>query len=832
MDDLLREFVGESLDMMEAVASDLVAWEQNPSDRSGLDQIFRTIHTVKGSSSFFDLPRVTAIAHGAEELLDALRTRKCEPDHTLIASILAAFDRIRQLVNAIANDGAEPVGDDADVIALLLAGVHSSDRGDNQLSVLGGEDLMPLPEQVVGAIADGIATREVPAEWRSVRVPLELLDEVMNGASDLVLARNEVSAALRAEGLDPVNIAPFERLSDLLGSLRGSVSKMRMVPLRQMFAPLPRLVRQLSAELNKQVRLVTDGGEVEIDREVIEALRDPIIHVLRNAIDHGIEPPADRASIGKAATATIRISGRQVGNRIFICIEDDGAGLAEQGLIKRAIAAGHLTAERAARLSSDAINELVFLPGLSTAEAVTGISGRGVGMDVVKANVEKLGGAIRINSSAGAGVSIVFDVPMTLTIISALAIDIAGCEYAVPRSAVEEVLLMSSDSVQRVKSGGAQMVRVRGRLLPLVVIEDLLGIEPAKPSETDDTNDTNDRALVLCRLSGMVSIALEVPDIRDHAELVIKPLPPILLAAGLYNGFSLPDNGRPMLVLDVEGIARRANANCALEDALESQIADAIDDCQAADKWLCFQTIGSANISAVPMASIDRLVDLPASQIHRAGQRLVASIGETLIPIHDDGLIIPSGDSRIRMIILSDGARKMLLPVRNVLEITALKPEMLASVDDDMLIGLTMFDGDIVEMLDVYRLLGQAAGPISAGKLTPALPQRVIWIVEQNGSSWARSFLMPSLAAAGYAVQFTNSAAQVSDPDAIVIIPCDEAHQDVGDIGNVAMLELHRGNKVRTIAAYDRSSLIAALQDDADQNVVAAKPSPRKRKGA
>lgn len=692
MDDLLREFVGETLDMMESVAGDLVVWEADPADRSGLDGIFRTVHTVKGSSSFFDLPRITAVAHAAEELLDALRARRSVPDAAAVAAILAAFERIRQLTQAIAVGGGEPEGDDAALIGEILAHLRGGIG-----SVTGETPAEAAPASAspdpagLGEFADN--TNLVPQSWRSVRLPVALLDELMNGVSDLVLARNEVAAQLRAAGIDPAALSAFERLSATLAQVRSSVGQMRMVPLRHLFAPLPRLVRQLSAELGKDVRLVIDGGEVEIDREVGESLRDPIVHVLRNAIDHGIESADRRTAAGKPVQGMLRVSARQANNRILIAFEDDGGGLPLASLVQRAVDGGHLSGDEAARLSPDRIAEFVFLPGVSTAVAVTGVSGRGVGMDVVKANVERLGGHIHVRNRPGAGVSIEFDVPMTLTIISALAIDAGGQSFAIPRSAVHEVLLASSDSVQRQSAGGAGLVRVRGRMLPLLVLEDILGLA--------DSESAEDRAIILCRIGGNATVAIDVPDVRDHEELVIKPLPPLLLALGIYSGMSLPDSGQPMLVLDVEAIA----AGSILSDQGEETPAAGMAE-RDAELWLTCTAHHDQRCIAFPMASIERLHDLPVSALSRIGDRHVAMIDGQLLPMHLTGDLPEQG--MVRVVRIGDGVRRLAIPVADVGQMLPLDVEIAAEDTQLPLVGLAQRDGEVIRMLDAPRLLAES----------------------------------------------------------------------------------------------------------------------------
>lgn len=777
MDDLLREFVGETLDMMESVAGDLVVWEADPADRSGLDGIFRTVHTVKGSSSFFDLPRITAVAHAAEELLDALRARRSAPGAPAVAAILAAFERIRQLTQAIAAGGGEPEGDDAALIAEILS--HLRGGAAAAEDVLAADAVLPASDTVAGLGEFADHATVVPQNWRSIRLPVALLDELMNGVSDLVLARNEVAAQLRGAGIDPAALSAFERLSATLGQVRASVGQMRMVPLRQLFAPLPRLVRQLSTELGKDVRLEIDGGEVEIDREVGESLRDPIVHVLRNAIDHGIESADRRVAAGKMAQGTLRVSARQANNRILIAFEDDGGGLPLDSLVRRAVAGGHVSEEDAARLSSERIAEFVFLPGVSTAAAVTGVSGRGVGMDVVKANVEKLGGHIHVRNRPGAGVTFEFDVPMTLTIISALAIDAGGQSFAIPRSAVHEVLLASSDSVQRQSAGGAGLVRVRGRMLPLLVLEDILGL----PAGSDD----EERAIILCRIGGNATVAIDAPDVRDHEELVIKPLPPLLLALGIYSGMSLPDSGQPMLVLDVEAIA----AGSILADQGEQEELSAAHT-RDANLWLTCTAADGGRTIAIPMALIERLHDLPVAAISRIGERQVAMIDGQLVPVVLTG-DLPE-DGTVRLVRIGDGVRRMALPVADIGQMLPLESELSAGDSALPLVGLAQHDGVVIELVDGFALLAGAT------VTDTAQPARKLTIVDPDGSAWVATLLIPTLAAAGYSADVVRDAGEAEAGAPVISLD-----------GETGLVIETGGRPLRTIDRYDRTALLDAL---------------------
>lgn len=373
-------------------------------------------------------------------------------------------------------------------------------------------------------------------------------------------------------------------------------------------------------------------------------------------------------------------------------------------------------------------------------------------MDVVKANVERLGGFVHLENRPGRGLVIEFDVPMTLTIISALAIDAAGQSFAMPRSVVAEVLLASSDSVQRQSAGGAGLVRVRGRMLPMLVLEDILGL-PAPPPDAAE-----DRAIMLCRLSGNRMIALDVPDVRDHEELVIKPLPPVLLQLGIYSGMSLPDSGQPMLLLDAEGIAQRCNiADC---EQVEQQADAVVGSGQTADSWLLFRPLGAERMAALPMALVDRLLDVPATAIVRSGGRMVARVGDSLLPY----VSLAGNDQpvdKLRLIRLADGGRSIVIPASEISQMVSLSADLPAE-PDQMIVGLTQFGDEVVEMIDGLGLIARHAAP------SRMMPGRPVWLVDAGSDSWTRQVLLPSLVAAGYAPQIVQSR-QAAPDDAPVL---------------------------------------------------------------
>ncbi len=387
MDDLRSDFIAETREMLDAIAGELVAWEANPCDRARLDAIFRFVHSVKGSCGFLDLPRLARLSHAAEDVLAEVRAGKRQPDAALVSAVLGIVDRIGELAQAVGSGESLPADEDRTLIAALRPGG-------------------------VGPAPPPAGCHPPRSQTRTVRLPVELLDRIMGGVSDLVQARDALALRLGASGLDIATGEALARLSTSVAELQEAITRTRVQRLDQLFAALPRMVRDLSANLGRSVLLEVEGGDVELDREMIEAIRDPITHLIRNAIDHGIEPPDERRVAGKPPIGSLRVVARALCDEILIDTIDDGRGIDADRLVARAVDTGLLSAAAAAGLPLERKLALMFEPGVSTARAVTDISGRGVGMDVVHANVERIGGVTEVESRPGAGTRIRLRVPL------------------------------------------------------------------------------------------------------------------------------------------------------------------------------------------------------------------------------------------------------------------------------------------------------------------------------------------------------------------------------------------------------------------------------------
>ncbi len=788
MDDLLNDFLAETAEILAEAGGAIVAWEADPADRAGLDAIFRLVHTIKGSSGFLALPRVTALSHAAEDALDQVRRGNRPANAALVTGVLGIIDRLDDLCTALGQNSDEPAGDDRDVIGALAAVQGPSDT-----------------ESEVAAVAlrrdDDFQTD--PQNWRSIRVPLPLLDSVMTGVTDIVLARNEFARMLRESGADTRVIASFDRLSDSIAGMRQSVSQMRMQRIDKLFAPLPRIVRDLAQQFGKKIAFQTSGGEVELDREMMENIRDPLIHIVRNSIDHGIEMLEERVAHGKDVTATIAVSARQSGNQIEIEIRDDGRGLSPDALVAKAISARVTTASEARALRAAEKLELIFRPGFSTAAKVTAVSGRGVGMDIVKANVEKIGGVVELRNDEGRGLTILLRVPMTLTIISGLMVRAAGQYFAIPRGAVREILLENGDTVRIDRVGGGELATVRGEQYPLLRLEAVLG------RERSDNDDTDDRALVIVRPGQGQSYALSVAAIHDHEELVIKPAAPMIMATGLYAGTTLPDNGRPVLLLDVQGLLAAAAIDATEAGRSHERVAEA--DAQAAaarnaPQLLLFRDM-NGRLRGVRLSVIERVEEVPASALFESAGRVQAQIGDDILAVHASAL--PDSGVTLKLLRLFDGQSVLCYPIAEVIDIVRHPDAVQPSAAPGLIAGVVLVGGDPVELIDPFWLMEQYAGGAAA-----SLPSQPLCRLADDHDGWGDNFLAPILRSAGYRVA-SGTDVSGETPDVLLCLTEGGACAHVGD--EVPIIRLRNaiaaaGPGDETVYRYDRQALLDAVR--------------------
>jgi two-component system chemotaxis sensor kinase CheA len=771
MDDLISEFIAECREMLEALGGEIVAWEATPDDRARLDSIFRFVHTVKGNCGFFDFPRLEALSHAAEDALAEVRAGRRQADPALVSAVLAIIDRISEMVAAL-DAGDELVS------------------GDDTLLI---QALQPSAEVPVIPVATTVAEAQTKAVApRTIRLSVELLDRLMSGVSDMVLARNELARRLREAPGDVAVDGAFERLSSIIAEMRDSITRTRMQRIENLFVALPRMVRDLSADLGKQVLVDIEGGDVELDREMIEMIRDPLTHIIRNAVDHGIETPAERLKAGKREIGLLTVSARQSGNQILIDIQDDGRGIDGKKLIEKAIAARVIKKSEAADLSKREQLRLIFEAGLSTAKEVTAISGRGVGMDVVRSNIERIGGVVEVDSTLGEGTRMTLRVPLTLTIIPALTVSVAGQSFAIPRSAIDEIVRANGASVTLEKLGGAGVATIRGRRVPEIALSDVLGLKSDIPEE--------ERSLVVLRPAGADVYALAVDRIHDHEELVVKPAAPAIMATGLYAGTTLADDGSPILLFDPAGIAKVGGVRLEAHDRA-ARLAETASVAPVSNETpvLLFRGLDGGR-RAMRLAIVDRIEEVPAASIRPGAGQLRVQLGETILPLAGVNGDLPT--EKVRLFRLNDGAREIGYAFREVVDMSVVGTEIISASTPGEVSGVALVSGEPAELVDAHWLFSNfaAASGSHAEQLLCRLPA---------DDPWMQNMLRPIVEAAGYRV--------VSDAD--------EVEADLAILSEASSIDAAAARTIRlrtdpdpasekdeTIYRYDRAALLMALK--------------------
>jgi two-component system chemotaxis sensor kinase CheA len=751
MDDLLQEFIAETLESLDALTGVVVAWETDPSDRAHCDTLFRFFHTVKGSSGFLDLPRLERLSHAAEDVLDAIRSGRRAVDADTVSAVLGMMDHIAAITRGL-GDG-DPVREDRDqplIDALVGAAAPEarSHEAQDVILVAAAEpdaepDIEIEPAPRAAEPGDAAAPRRETAQ-RTIRLPVTLIEQLMNGVSDMVLARNELSRKLRERDVDPDLEGSFDRLSASVADMRDLISKTRMQRVDRLFAAVPRLVRDLCRDLGKQVDLVLDGGDVEMDREMIEMVIDPLTHIVRNALDHGIGTPAERRAVGKPPTGRLAIVARQSGNQIVIEISDDGKGIDGAAITAKAVASKIITEAAAAAMTDTEKLQLIFRAGLSTAKAVTSVSGRGVGMDVVRANVERIGGVVTLESTRGKGTVFRLRVPLTLTIIPGLILRCGSQMFAIPRGNVIEILHDNNPTMVIHRTAGGRIATIRNVRHALIELEDVLGI-PMREKQ-------GPRSVLVIRASTGTPYALGVEAVDNHEELVIRPASPLVMATGLYAGMTLPDSGRPMLLLDALGIAA---AGGIADDVADEADGKAADGEGAGGETLTIEALHLVELTGesrlLPLGVVERVEDVePQQVVQSAGQWFVrAQDGLRPVLCRTPEKLAEPGEF-VTCLRLNDGDDIAYYPVGAVLDIVNAPPVPDQPLDGPWVSGLHIIGDRQFEMLDSFALFAALRGERDRPRRDD--DRRLRCLIADPDDIWMRTILAPLLVQAGHLV--------------------------------------------------------------------------------
>ncbi len=701
MEDILKEFLAESSENLDQLDRDLVTLETDPASREVLGRVFRAIHTLKGTCGFFGFGRLESVAHVGESLLGRLREGELAMTPDIASGLLALVDAVRQMVRSIEASGREGDGDYAALIA-LLTGLRE-DRP--------AAPAAPAAERP--SIEPSTAERTSP---RGIRVDAALLDHLVNLAGELVLARNRM-VQLTAGLANPTLAATAQRLNAITTELQERVMEARMQPIDVLWRTLPRLVRDVARVCGKPVRLETAGSETRLDRALLEAIKDPVTHLVRNAIDHGIEAPAVREARGKPAEGRLSLRASHESGHVVVEIADDGGGIDPERIRARARERGLLAPEQAARLSDGEAQRLIFLPGFSTAETVTTISGRGVGMDVVRANIERIGGTIDLDSAPGRGTRVTIRIPLTLAVIPALIVATDGHRYAIPEANLVELIHLDPEAARDHLEDvhGAPVYRLRGALLPLVSLRRALALpERDGPGPLDIAVLQSERR----------QLGLIVDDVLDTEEIVVKPLGESLAALAPYAAATLLGDGSVGIILDVAGLARSVFRHD--EPLPEPAGATGTRSAAAAhpgDAVLLVTAPGGDRV-ALPVGVVSRIETIPAASIERVAGREVLQYRDAVLPLVrlTDVLAAdapPPGAASVQVVVCASGGRSVGLIVESVLDIVREPLALGQPGGRPGVLGSAVIDRRVTQVLDAGGLV-RAAGedhvpPAAAG---------------------------------------------------------------------------------------------------------------------
>ncbi len=696
MDDLLKDFLAESAENLSQLDHNLVELERDPSNTSLLNSIFRAIHTIKGTCGFLGLARLENVSHTAESVLDQLRSGVLKAEPEVISDILRAVDLIKFILSELESHRAEPAGDDSLLVALL----------EQWLTPIEGQKATAVDGTTQRATAVDLAARpsssqpEQPSPIHSsLRVNITLLDSLMNLAGELVLNRNQFLEMVSRED-DSALATPVQQLNRITAELQSAIMKTRMQPVGSAWGKLPRIVRDIARETGKKIELDMKGAATEMDRQLVQALQDPLTHMVRNSADHGIESVAVRRALGKPATGKILLNAYHEGGHVIVEIRDDGKGIDVAEVRRIAIERGIVSRELAETMSDCRALRLVFEPGFSTAVEVTHISGRGVGMDVVRSNIEHVGGAVDIASVPGHGCTVRIQLPLTLAIISSLIVKAAGELFAFPQASVLELIRLGPDEMSGIDTlRNVRLFRLRDDLVPVVNLADALRLAERGADEV--------HTLVVCQAGG-ARFGIIVDEVIDSQEIVVKPIGRLARSVRCYAGCTILGDGRVVMIIDPAALAIRSGTDTSTLSpaAVETPAVPAAKP----DSLLLFG-IGHDAVQAVPLSLVARLEEIPADRIETAGGNLVVQYRGSLLPLVAAGPSVTFTSGRTNsVIVFNDGSSSFGIAVNDIRDIVdeVLNLELVAARPG--ILGTAIIAGAATEVLDVSYYMNRARG--------------------------------------------------------------------------------------------------------------------------
>ncbi|MCE9631399.1 MAG: chemotaxis protein CheA [Planctomycetia bacterium] len=725
--EFIEEFLVESSENLDQLDQDLIALEKQPDDAQRVASIFRTVHTIKGNSGFFGFSKLGALAHSGEHLLGRLRDGKLTLDDRVTGSLYSMVDAVRSILQAIETTGNEGDQDYRDLSRALAAAAEQTPISTSPSPVTQESPAVPEPRAAAPAAAVPAATpppaqpippvqptaaAPVATAETTVRVDVDLLASILDLVGELVLARNQLRSL---DSDDPAVQAVAQRINTVTNALQETAVKTRMQPVEHVFNRFPRTVRDVAASCGKEVELVIDGADTELDRTLIESIRDPLTHLIRNSVDHGIEPPDVRVASGKPRVGRLSLRAFNESGRVTIEVADDGGGIAFEKVREKAVARGLVSAAEAAAMPPDQVLQFIFEPGFSTAATVTSVSGRGVGMDVVRTNIEAIGGTVDIQSTAGIGTVISVHVPLTLAIMPALVVRCGSERFAIPQSAVGELVPLKRDrSGPRIEGlAEAPVMRVRGRLVPIVFLDQFLGIRETTACREDGTVvlvRVDDREFGLV-VDGMQSSAghLRCRELLDAASLstiVVKPIGGLLTALGLYTGATVLGDGGVVLILDLRGLLRILR----LPPVDREPDAAPIPIVEITDRYLVCGTLGGRRV-AVPLADVVRLETFHRDEVEVVGHRRVVRRGDGFTTLEDAdellGCVSTTSPPTVNVVVVGGSQGGFGLAVGSIIDVLAAESRLQPTTSPGVA-GILALGGVATEVIDLDTAVGDA----------------------------------------------------------------------------------------------------------------------------
>ncbi len=752
-DEVLNEFLVESSELLDRAEQDLMQLEKGTANKESLASIFRSVHTIKGTAGFFSFSKLQGLTHAGENVLGRLRDGHLTPTPHIVTTLLQVADSSRKMLQAIEAHGTDGDNDYAELVAVLaaiLAGQASAPVAAPVLAppaaVLAPPAAVAAPQAPAGA-APVASVAAVPSSVRveprppshhptaakaeaaepadagskdalalsasnnSIRVDVGQLEKLMNLVGELVLTRNQI-LQLMSNKEDAIFTTVSQRLNLITTELQEGVMKARMQPIDNVWSKFPRVVRDLAMETGKRVRIEMEGRDTELDRTIIEAIKDPLTHIVRNAIDHGIERPELRRATGKSEEARLFLRAYHEGGQVNIEISDDGGGIDVERVRLKAIDRGLISVESSAHMTEREIIAYIFQPGFSTANKVTNVSGRGVGMDVVKTNIEKIGGTVDIQSRQGLGTTLKIKIPLTLAIIPALIITTGGDRFAIPQVSLLELVRLEADNAKRAIEiiHGTPVYRLRGNLLPLVYLNATMGVE-SRPCEDEATS------IVVLQADDR-QFGLVVDDVNDTEEIVVKPLGKLLKGITVFAGATIMGDGRVALILDVLGLAQKARV---VSEVQERAMKEKNLHGQAAqDERQTLLLLGAPDDGrlAVPLEMVSRLEEIQVSTIERVGSGEVVQYRGDILPLTRLTSLLSERRKRARapkrvvdevdklhVVVVSRQGRTIGLVVERILDIVEEHVVLHTIGPRRGVQGSAVIQGRVTELLDIDGLL-------------------------------------------------------------------------------------------------------------------------------